>query len=258
MCKGVKPRDVFLSSDKTFIFECYCGHEINMVLKNISCQNHWCSYCSHQLLCPIEIDCKKCYENSFASVKNCDILWSLNNKLKPRQVFKSSSKKYLFCCIDCNNEYEKIISDITKGIGCPNCFNKTEKKLKDKLIKYYKSLKRQYKVEWCKNIRFLPFDFVIIDKNNIIELCGKQHMVQVGNWLPPNDTRKNDVYKMNCANDNGFSVIRILQNDVWKDKYDWLTELRENIEKIINDGIVQNIYMCKNNEYDKHIADMSK
>jgi hypothetical protein len=30
-------------------------------------------------------------------------------------------------------------------------------------------------------------------------------------------------------------------------KYDWLTELRNNIENIVG---VQNIYMCKKNEYD--------
>ena len=54
---------------------------------------------------------------------------------------------------------------------------------------------------------------------------------------------------MKCANENGFSVIRILQKDVYKNKYDWLHELCENIEKIIYEERVQNIYMCKNNEY---------
>ena len=54
---------------------------------------------------------------------------------------------------------------------------------------------------------------------------------------------------MACANKNGFSIIRILQNDVFKNKYDWLDELSNNIEKISKENIVQNIYMCKNNEY---------
>ncbi len=40
--------------------------------------------------------------------------------------------------------------------------------------------------------------------------------------------------------------IRIIQKDVFKDKYDWLVELCDNIEKITNEHIVQNIYMCKN------------
>lgn len=83
----------------------------------------------------------------------------------------------------------------------------------------------------------------------IIELDRKQHFEQIGNWLSPEKTRKNDIFKMKCANENGFSIIRILQKDVFKNKYDWLTELCENIKKIINENKVQNIYMCKNNEY---------
>ena len=55
---------------------------------------------------------------------------------------------------------------------------------------------------------------------------------------------------MQKANENGFSVIRILQRDVLTNKYEWLIELQTNIKKIISDGKVQNIYICKNNEYD--------
>ena len=54
---------------------------------------------------------------------------------------------------------------------------------------------------------------------------------------------------MKCANENGFSIIRLLQEDVYKDLYDWLNELITNIEKITTENKVQNIYMCKKNEY---------
>ena len=54
---------------------------------------------------------------------------------------------------------------------------------------------------------------------------------------------------MNCANENEYSIIRIIQEDVYKNKYDWLNELINNVEKISEEKIVQNIYMCKNNEY---------
>jgi hypothetical protein len=79
--------------------------------------------------------------------------------------------------------------------------------------------------------------------------CIFKHNEQIGKWLSPEETRKNDLYKMKCANDNGFSIIRILQKDVYFNKYDWLNELCENIEKISEENRVQNIYMCKNNEY---------
>ena len=54
---------------------------------------------------------------------------------------------------------------------------------------------------------------------------------------------------MKCANENGFSVIRILQQDVLYDKYDWFTELADNIDKIYKEKRIQNIYMCLKDEY---------
>lgn len=95
----------------------------------------------------------------------------------------------------------------------------------------------------------MPFDFAIEERKIIIELDGKQHFEQIGNWQAPEKNREIDFYKMKCANENGFSMIRLLQNDVYKNKYDWLQELIYNIEKITNENRVQNIYMCKNNEY---------
>ena len=141
------------------------------------------------------------------------------------------------------------LSDITKGVWCSFCVNKTELILFNKLKVKYNTLKTQYKVDWCKNIKHLPFDFVIEERKIIIELDGKQHFEQIGNWTSPEETRKNDIFKMNCANKNGFSIIRILQKDVYYNKYHWLSELINNIEKISKEMIVQNIYMCKNNEY---------
>lgn len=63
-------------------------------------------------------------------------------------------------------------------------------------------------------------------------------------------TQENDKYKMKCANDNNYYVIRILQEDVFYDTYDWLSELNDNIKDIIKNKKVQNIFMCKDNEYD--------
>ena len=246
----LKPRQVFKGADrKTFIFHCECGHKINMNLKQISSQGHWCSYCSHQKLC-YDTDCEMCFNNSFSSVERSN---QLNDKLiNPRMLFKSTNKKFKFDCETCNKVFETQLSSITNGVWCSFCVNKTELILFTKLVICYSTLKRQFKVEWCKNSksnRFLPFDFVIEERKIIIELDGKQHFEQIGNWLSPEETRKNDLYKMKCANDNGFSIIRILQKDVYKNKYDWLSELISNIEKITRENRVQNIYMCKNNEY---------
>ena len=112
--------------------------------------------------------------------------------------------------------------------------------LYDKLINIYQELAFQYRVNWCRNEEtktkcYLPFDFALEDKKIIIELDGKQHFKQVRDWAAPEDTRKRDKYKMKKANENGFSVIRLIQLDVLIDSYDWLKELQENI------NIIQNI-----------------
>jgi hypothetical protein len=52
----------------------------------------------------------------------------------------------------------------------------------------------------------------------IIELDGLQHFKQVSNWKSPDDNLINDKYKMKCVNENNYSIIRILQDDV----YNWL------------------------------------
>jgi very-short-patch-repair endonuclease len=188
-----------------------------------------------------------CFNNSFASVERSKYLNDKN--INPRTLFKSTNKKFDFDCDVCNKIFACQLSDITKGVGCSFCVNKTELILFDKLKEKYNTLKTQYKVDWCKNKKHLPFDFVIEERKIIVELDGKQHFEQIGSWQSPEETTKNDLYKMKCANENGFSIIRILQKDVYNNKYNWLSELCENIEKITNDNRVQNIYMCKNNEY---------
>jgi len=96
----------------------------------------------------------------------------------------------------------------------------------------------------------LPFDFVIEDLNIIIELDGEQHFKQISNWTSPEIQIEKDKYKLKCANENGFSIIRLLQNDVSKDKFNWKEEIKSSISKIIEEQKTQNIFICKNKEYE--------
>lgn len=244
------PRQVFKSSTDKYLFDCECGHTIDKALSNIT-KGSWCPYCCipQQKICEKD-ECNSCYEASFASSDKAKY-WSSKNELNPRQVSKSSGCKYWF---DCENGHTfNIALDVissTKNGWCSYCVNKTEQKLYDTLINFYIKLKTQFKVNWCMNISYLPYDFVLEENKIIIELDGLQHFKQVSNWVSPEKTHLNDVYKMKCANENGYSVIRLLQLDVLKDKYDWLTELISNIEKIKLEKKIQNIYMCKDDKYD--------
>jgi very-short-patch-repair endonuclease len=238
----IKPRDVTLLSHSMITFKCnICPHTFSTRLAHDS----WCPYCAKQKLCINE--CDWCYEHSFAS-SPMSIYWSSENKITPRDIYLSTSKKYKFIC-EKNHKFTTSLNSISNGSWCPYCVNKTEQKLYKHLSVLYTSIVQQYKVDWCQNKTHLPFDYYIPEYNIIIELDGPQHFKQIMNWKSPDDTRKTDLYKMQCANEHGISVIRLLQSDVLYDKYDWLNELHCKIREITEKNIIQNIFLCKNNEY---------
>jgi len=152
-----------------------------------------------------------------------------------------------------HDQFEQTPSSHLNGSGCDLCKNKTEAKLYEALKQIYPTLVTQFKQAWCKNSntkRYLPFDFCIPEHYIIIELDGRQHFIQVSNWKSPEYQFENDKYKEECANNNNYSTIRILQEDIYYDRYDWISELSRHIEDIIKGDEVVNIYLCKNGEYD--------
>ena len=118
---------------------------------------------------------------------------------------------------------------------CPHCVNKTEKMFKEWFeTKYEYKLQSQKRFKWCKNPetnRILPFDFCIPDLKLIIEIDGDQHFTQVSNWKPPELQQERDVFKMNLALDNGYTIIRIYQPDIYLNRDNWDKETEESIKK---------------------------
>jgi very-short-patch-repair endonuclease len=138
-------------------------------------------------------------------------------------------------------------------MGCSLCTNKTEGILYVKLKTLYPTIIQQLKQEWCKKVSYLPFDFCIPEYNIIIELDGRQHFEIVSRFQNnPEEQLQIDKYKEKCANENGYSVIRILQEDVFYDEYDWCKELCDTIEEIIKGHKIVNVYLCKNGEYNDY------
>jgi very-short-patch-repair endonuclease len=251
---NIIPRKVLKNSGRKYYFNCdNCPHSFEKVLSDIT-GGHWCPFCcmSSSTFCN-DINCIHCFEKSFASHKKSKF-WSNKNNISPNKITKGSKKSYYFNCDKCNNHFKSIIYNIVKSNSwCPKCYNKTELKLYEFIKNIFSQTIHQYKAIWCKNIdtdRYLPLDFCIEEYKIIIELDGLQHFEQVMNWKKPEEQQENDKYKEKCANENGYSIIRLLQEDVFYDKYDWKTELINNIEKIKTDNIIQNIYMCNNNEYE--------
>ena len=252
---NISSRIVFLSSNLSYYFDCdQCHHEFEKTLSDVTKGDRlgWCCYCAHRRLCDDD-NCKFCFQNSFAASPKINCWDKEKNTDRPRDVFLSAGKKYYFNCKKCKQSFQTSPHDVSNGRWCSFCKTKTESKVYDNLSPFYQQLKRRYCIDWCKDKKFLPFDFALEDLKIIIELDGLQHFKQVSNWTTPEKAQNVDKYKMNCANENGFSVIRILQDDVWNNRYKWLEELMRNIEKVSNDNKVQNVYMCKNNEYDVYM-----
>jgi very-short-patch-repair endonuclease len=247
-----KPRELFKSSRNTCIFDCdICMHSFERTLNDIISSGCWCPYCCipTKLLCD-KHDCEHCYNRSFASHPKAK-QWSKKNEYQPRDVSKSSGKKCIFDCNKCDNEFTTSLDSISRGTWCPLCVNKTEAKLYEKLLPIYPSLLTQFKQDWCMKKSYLPFDFCIPECKIIIELDGAQHFRQIANWSSPEHQFENDKYKEECANQHGYSVIRLLQEDVFYDTYDWVKELCDAIEDVKSSEGTTNVYLCKNGEYDQ-------
>jgi len=165
--------------------------------------------------------------------------------------YLSNRSKIIIIC-KTHGEFLQTATQHLSGSGCPICVNKTECKLYEKMKYLYPSLLTQLKQDWCKKIRYLPYDFCIPEYKIIIELDGRQHFIPVKKWeTNPEEQFENDKYKEECANQNGYSVIRLLQEDVFYDTYDWVKELCDAIEEVKSSEGITNVYLCKNDEYDQ-------
>ena len=255
----LKPRQVFKKSNKKYKFNCdKCNHDFYSCLNMISGRNIWCHYCSNKKICNKE-DCIHCYNNSFASYEGKTLnnklkieCWHEENKLKPRDVFKKTNKKFKFNCDICNHNFYSCLNMISgQNTWCPICKNKTEKKLYNWLLEkeFIKEVKKEYKPIWCSTIyktiiknkmkekRYqYSYDFLITFNNKkkvIIELDGEQHFKQVSNWKSPLHNQIRDKYKEIKAKQNGLKIIRCIQEDVFMERNNWNEKLMKKLLKYL-------------------------
>nr|QZX43636.1 putative restriction endonuclease [Marseillevirus sp.] len=219
-------RETFLHSGEKAWFDCdVCDHDFEAKVSNVSI-THWCPFCSNKNLCG---SCEHCYKKSFASHEKAKY-WSIKNKKSARETFLHSDGKAWFKC-EKKHEFQSAVYHTSNGRWCPKCKHKTEALVFEFLKEHFETPKHQFKAEWCKKPetgKFLPFDICI--SKTIIEVDGAQHYKQVSNWKSPEEQQRSDRYKEECALKNGYSVLRILQEDIWNDKIDWKKLLLEHIK----------------------------
>lgn len=220
----VLSHQVSISNGTKYWFNCLdCGHSYEQ-RPYIKTSGSDCPYCCNQIRCGT-ISCEFCLEKSCYKYKE---IWSKKNSKKPQEVAISSGKKFLFNCMECSYEYTQSPNGKSKGTGCPTCVNKSERKVADHLKEIKVNFKKEFKINSNKR-----YDFYLPDFNLIIEIDGNQHFKQISNWQRCEDTIENDIQKMKIAIENGYSILRIYQPDIWEEKIDW--------KKIIND----NLYLRK-------------
>ena len=134
-------------------------------------------------------------------------------------------------CKEHGNFKQHFNNHINSGKGCPMCQNKTEGILM-KLLKEnfnYKIIHNRG-FDWCRKNKKLRYDFIIEDLKCIIELDGRQHFKQVSNWDSPEDQLENDTFKNDKALENGYSMIRVFQPDIFNNKPDIILKLISSIQ----------------------------
>jgi len=243
------PRDYFWGNRDRVWFTCdKCQHKFKSHLYSIAAGS-WCPYCASKKMCAVE--CGICFEKSFASHPKSEFWDYKKNKGSPRDYFRGNSDKFWFKCVK-KHTFKSVIYNVTSGNWCPNCFNKTERLVHNALKIKYPTITQQFKPEWCRysdTKALLSFDFVLPEKKIIIELDGDQHFIQVSNWKPFKKTQTRDIYKMKKANTNGYSIIRLLQCDVYNNTINWVENIMSLIHELENCEGSENRYLCSGDNY---------
>ncbi len=184
-----------------------------------------CEYCKKKRrIAPCsDDDCVFCRENTLFTFKKACTEWHISNDVSPRMIWKNSSKIVKLKCQDCGILYERAAYRITKH-GCALCSNKSERKLYDFLTQFG-GIKYQVNFEWSKKYRY---DFQL-DNLCLVELDGPQHFCPIKTWKTGFDVYESDIEKEQLATTNGWSIIRILQKDVYDDNDEWKQYLKTSI-----------------------------
>ncbi len=233
--QGKCPTEVFKSGTHCADLVCdECDHEFQMSCNSVT-NGCWCPYCPGQKRCS-DSACLTCTNKKLSSLPAAKY-WNaeLNGGVNPDDVSLTNGRtKWWFNCENSiHPPYQRDASHIRRGQLCSecSCSHKTERAVCDFLRDGY-PYTREFAPAWCRNGRlnsFPRFDIRLGSCDVLIEIDGQQHFTPKWKFGCPEKRRKDDVYKMKRAAENGFSGIRLYQVDVYENRFDWKKWLQKAI-----------------------------
>lgn len=246
---NLKPRDIIKGSGKLIWLSCkFCNHSYNISAENFS-YSKGCVYCQRRRICD-NTTCNHCNMTSFQSSEFIT-MWSKRNKIHPYQVYKNSNVKYYFNCLVCRSEFKMSPNCINQRKTCKKCpsiHNKTEHLIHLFIKGEGKAVIREMTI--LKNKRF----DLVVDNKIVVEIDGIHGHFGIVEYFRNDKSlqeyQRIDVDKMCAALNMGMRIIRISQEDVWRNKIDWKFIL---MQKLNESNAAPVEYIAKDPHlYDKH------
>lgn len=170
------------------------------------------------LVCPSSIlsgtGCPKCAGNiRLTHEEYVKELQEYNPDLEAIGKYVNMKTSILHRCLIHNYEWNVFPSVALAGCGCPKCNeSRGEKQIRLWLEKNNIRYTFQHSFEDCCDIKPLPFDFYLLNKNICIEYDGKQHFEPI-DYFGGEDRFKYQIKHDNIKNEycknNGISLLRI-------------------------------------------------
>lgn len=193
--------DYVNTNTKISFIHSICNHEFRMTPSNFL-QGQRCPFCNSSV--------SKRYTNEQAQEL-------ITNKLEDTYILQSDYKnnhtKIDVFHVNCKKIWKTTLRDILAGNRCPLCtaMSKGEEKIFNYLKTKNESSIFQYRIDDCKNILPLPFDFYVPAYKLLIEYDGRQHFEPIFGKDTLEKTIKNDNIKNQFCLDNSdkYNFIRI-------------------------------------------------
>lgn len=203
----IHPSEVLPSAKKKVWWRCKQGHSYEMALYHKS-NGQGCPICANkQILVG--------YNDLATTHPHLAEEWSEKNKKKATEVTIGHKSKAIWICKDCGKEWSAVVYS-RKEHGCPYCkSSKGEQVIDTYLAKYLYQYQPQYRIDECRKVNPLPFDFAVFvsGKTYLVEFDGIQHFEpkSFGGDAEDNfkNTLENDAIKTEFCKVHKIPLLRI-------------------------------------------------